>query len=522
MHKSLYLGRDLALDFYDGGNPISIVTFESRSKYIDALKPSPYGNGFGTGIFAARGYNEFIIKRSRNHWYQTDEIFDVINLINEKTLGSKIIGYDSSMGGFSAINFSHLLSNAIFIAISPLYDITDGNEIGDDRWVDEGRLLDFKYNFIKGGACAKSRGYVFYCTSSIDKEHAERIKQKTEATIVACEYGGHPCSFFINETYGLKRLVDNIAQDRFDINEFQSICIEKSKETYYPYLRASYLHEGGGNIDGAIEGIRTAIEKKPLGDGFHRRLGNLLLKRKKLSEAEKAFRDQLAISPKDSLTHIRLSYVHAERGDFASAALEVGEAIRLDSTQPDYHLRLGEWLFKKGDYAEAERAMERAILMAPNNAKSRVRISYVYAAMRDFRKAVEAMQEAVKIAPEKQEFYVRLGEWLLKDGDLPGAAAAMEEALRLKPSAKQPPLRLKAIRHLMEQESEERAILALRATKTKVGISKAVHHSNATTEISPFNWLQSAMRSVWVKAAVAGAAGAAMFEGLAELAAFAQ
>lgn len=510
MYKSLYVGRDVALDFHNGGHSVSIVTFEARNKYIDAVKPSSYGNGFGKGVFSVRGYNEFIVKRSRNHWYQTDEMFDVIGLINENAKATKIVTYGSSMGGFAAINFAHLLNDASFIAISPLYDIADGNEIGDNRWADEGRILDFKYNFIKDGACTKSRGYAFYCTDSIDKEHATRIGQKTESALVACEYGGHPCSFYINDTYGLKKLVDEISQDRFDIDEFQSVCAEKSKETYYPYLKDSFVNEGLGNIDGAIEGIRTAIGKKPLGNGFHRRLGNLLLKKGVLSEAEKAFGDQLAISPNDPLTHIRLSYVHAERGDFASAALEVREAIRLDGIQPDYHLRLGEWLLKKGDYAEAERAMERAILMAPNSIKPRVRISYVFAAMEDYPRAVDAMREAVNLAPAKQELQVRLGEWLLRDGDLQGAATAMEEALRLQPSAKQPPLRLKAIYQLMEKENLQRA------TDVGTRADKAVHPANVIKRGS-LTWLQSATQPIWVKATIAGAASAALLKGITEL-----
>ena len=171
-HVPLYEGTDLALDYYDGGHPVSIVTFEARDEERDSVTPRPFGEGFGLGRFAALGMNEFVVKRSRNHWYQTEEIFEVIELINRRAVGTRVFTYGGSMGAFAAINFASKLQAEKFIALSPLYDVSMGNEVGDVRWASDSAHIDFKYNLLKEGGCRNSDGYVFYCARGPDRAHA--------------------------------------------------------------------------------------------------------------------------------------------------------------------------------------------------------------------------------------------------------------------------------------------------------------------------------------------------------------
>lgn len=364
-HETLFEGRDLALDVYDGGHSVSIITFESRNKYISATKPSPFGPGFGRGRFAPLGFNEYLVRRNRNHWYQTDEMIAVADIINSRTSGTRVITYGSSMGGFAAINFASMLNADQFIALSPLQDIAPGNEAGDRRW-SESAVLDFTHNRISTGDCLQAHGYVFYCHDSLDEAHARLLKRDTLATLVAVDYGGHPCSFFLNDTYGLKRLVAEIGTQKFDLDDFHRILEEKTEETFYPYERRSLqLAREGGDLGAAIEQLRIAISRKESLPRLHTRLGDLLRKSGDLPNAEIAYRSSLALHPASAASHIGLSYAHASRGDYASAVEAVNAAITI-APKPEFYARLGEWLILKGDLAAAEQAILRVIDLVPD------------------------------------------------------------------------------------------------------------------------------------------------------------
>lgn len=520
MHNSLYVGHDVALDHYDGGHDVSIVTFEARNKYIDAIRPSPFGQGFGRGVFAKLGCNEFLVKKSRNHWYQTDEIDDVIRLIIERAGGSRIITYGSSMGGFAAVNFSGALGASSFVAISPLYDIQEGGEVDDARWGDESRILDFKHNFIREGRCKDAHGYVFYGNNEIDARHAACIARETKATIIGVEYGGHPCSFYLNDAYGLKRLVNEIARDEFALDEFECALAENTPSTYYPHLKRSKECQAAKDIDGAIVSAMDAIEFASERADLRRHLGNLLLMRGDLPEAEAAYREAIRITPKDPLTHVRISHAYAAKGDFESAVAAVNTAIRINGQRSSYHLRLGEWLLKKGDLPEAERVMLQAIKLSPSAANARARLSFVYAAMEDYTGAVTAMKEAVDLAPTKPEYYARLGEWLIKSGDLALAAEAMKAVIRLNPSATRARSRLQTIERLMIQENAraeieppfpEAELIEDEALESPMEEAEAPLLSK-TAAPANLSWLGSASRSIGVKAALAGAAAVALLK----------
>jgi tetratricopeptide (TPR) repeat protein len=375
MHESIFTGQDLALDCYDGGHAISVITFESRDKNIHALKRSPFGQGFGKGRFAAMGFNEFNVKVSRNHWYQTPEMLDVAKLINRHARNTKVITYGSSMGAFAAINFAGLLNVDTFIALSPLFDIQPGNELGEVRWEIDGKLLDFQYNFIKAGGCRSAKGYLFYCAEGLDEQHAKRIHGETQATLMPLEYGGHPCSFYLNATYKLKAVVEEIARGTFDIDRFYSVLNAKTLETHYPYERRSVELANSGDIEQAMANIEKAISFKPDHPRLHARLAELLLKNSDIAGAEKAYRQAIELAPREPHYFVRLSHVLAARHDFDAAVHQMEKALSLSSKRPEYHVRLGEWLIKAGRLRDAEAVMKTAVRIAPESSHAQARLA---------------------------------------------------------------------------------------------------------------------------------------------------
>lgn len=379
MHTTIFSGSDLALDVHHGGHPVSIVTFESRDRYLATDSTEPFGPGFGRGSFAPLGMNEYLIRRNRNHWYQTAEIERVIELIVSSAKGTRIFTYGSSMGAFAAVNFAHMLGAEQFIAVSPLFDVEPGNELGERRWEEDWSHTRFDYNLIKTGAGQDSHGYAFYCESSPDHRHAQLIAESTAATLIPLDFGSHPVGFYLNDTYKIKRLISEIAAETFDETTFRRDLDAATLETHYPYEREAIRLTEVGDIDGAITQLRIAATKSPSLVRIYVKLGAQLLQKGELDEAERVISTAISIDPKSADPYVRLSYVHAARKDFGSAAAAMKRAVDLHPHRPEYHLRLGEWKLADGDFAGAEQAMLRVIELKPGAEHTRRRLAAVRA-----------------------------------------------------------------------------------------------------------------------------------------------
>lgn len=379
MHQTMFIGDDVALDVHDGGHPVSIVTFESRNKDFPAGAASEFGPGFGRGRFAPLGMNELLIRHNRNHWYQTAEIEQVAELVVAATQGTRVLTYGSSMGAYAAVNFAHLVDADQFVAISPLFDVAPGNVLDERRWAEDWPHTSFDYNLIVSGAGSESRGYVFYGEHTADRAHAEKIAGHTRATLVPLPFGGHPAGFYLNRTYGIKRLIAEIAADSFEEPSFRSVLAETTSETHYPYEREAKRLAEAGDVLGAIAQLDVAVEKSPRLARLHIARGNHLLSTQSLDEAEQAFAAAISNDPQAAEGHVRLSYVHAARRDFDAAVRSTTRAIELEPGRPELHLRRGEWLLANGDRTSALEEMERATVLRPDFTRAHDRIAVVRA-----------------------------------------------------------------------------------------------------------------------------------------------
>lgn len=366
MHNILYKGNDLMLSVKNDGYDASIVTFEPRNKNLNPKKTNSFGPGFGIGKFLPLELNEFIIHTNKNNWYQTKEIIDVIEIINKLTKDTKVITYGGSMGGFAAINFSSALNASSFIAISPLFDISRNNSLQEDRWIDDLPYIDFQYNFIRAGICRQSHGFVFFDKNNFDKNHAEKIKNYTKAELFPLDFGSHPCSFYLNEAYKIKNIINEINKKTFNRFDFYETLNKKTNELHYPNLRKANKFIEIGDFKNAANELKIAVNKSPEKPHIRTKLGDCLLKLNNLTEAELFFKEEIQIIPNNPNTYIRLSYVYAARKNYKESILLVKKAISLQSGNPKFHMRLGEWFILDGDWLNAEKEMLKAIDIFPS------------------------------------------------------------------------------------------------------------------------------------------------------------
>jgi hypothetical protein len=170
------------------------------------------------------GYNEFIVDTSANHWYQTDEIIEVIRLIKEQNpVGAKIVTYGTGMGAYASINFSKMLDAHRYIAICPQFSLHPSHRpLEDNRWWVESKLLNFNYDYIHSGMLRDRRGYIFYDKASLDVNHAVSILNNTAGIGFHVPLFGLAGGRVLDQAYGLKEIMKEVADDKFNPVKFHS------------------------------------------------------------------------------------------------------------------------------------------------------------------------------------------------------------------------------------------------------------------------------------------------------------
>lgn len=242
----LFQGKDLRLTYLSNNSDTTFVIFNHRNGKKHPIETSEFMS-FAEGTAHKMGYNEFNISTSRNHWYQTDEIIDVVRLIGDHNqLGAKIITYGSSMGAYASINFAEMLNAHRFLAFSPQYSLhPDLRPHEDTRWQLESELLEFTYDYIHAGAIQDRRGYLFYDKESPDNQHAKLILNKTSAIGFHIPLSRHGAALVLNQSYGLKTLLKEVAEESFDPAKFSRAFEEKFAQSLR-YILSN--HKENGNL----------------------------------------------------------------------------------------------------------------------------------------------------------------------------------------------------------------------------------------------------------------------------------
>lgn len=324
--EEIYSGNDIKVVVYPNESDVFFITFASWDIKKHPVNPSEF-TGFGGDILHRMGYNQINVQTSKNNWYQTKEIIDAIDAILSMTRkAKKVITYGSSMGAYASINFSSMLNADIFIAISPQFSINPClMHDSDTRWRYEYNNISMDYDYIYSARNLDSSGYIFYDDKGADRHHAESISEKTNGILVPLSYSGHPCGGVINRVYGLKRVLKEIVEDRFDSDRFLSeIMAEIGNTTEYIYRNIGDNNNREVLVSRIKEGKVGAREKAWLMDMLssskeNKDLGELLIKETSLDEPMKGnFREKFITCRAKLL----LSIGRSERAFYETLRLE--------------------------------------------------------------------------------------------------------------------------------------------------------------------------------------------------------
>jgi len=168
--------------------------------------------------------------------------------------------------------------------------------------------------------------------------------------------------------------------------------------------RAQNLRQSG-DIEGAIETMRAALEIKPDGISLWQSLGDLLRQNGDLEGARQAYSKSIDLLPAPDLRAAwQLYYARAivehRAENWPSAEADFREALRLFPDQPDVLNYLGYSLVDQGlNLDEALEMIETAVKAKPDSGAIADSLGWVYYRLGRFEDAEAAMETAVKLLP---------------------------------------------------------------------------------------------------------------------------
>ncbi len=159
-------------------------------------------------------------------------------------------------------------------------------------------------------------------------------------------------------------------------------------------------------------------------------------------EAEKAFREAIALDPTFAAAHARLAgalVTRFSRTRDASTIAQAGEAaergVALDPALPEANMAVGWVELQRGRSAEAAAAFERAIAVAPADDALYRSVARAYADLGRDGEAEAMFQRAIDLRPDFWATYNSWGSFCLRRGKLDRAAELYGKVIDLHPES---------------------------------------------------------------------------------------
>jgi tetratricopeptide (TPR) repeat protein len=167
--------------------------------------------------------------------------------------------------------------------------------------------------------------------------------------------------------------------------------LQSNPNSYRLHQLIGDLDAAKGNDGKAIEEYRQAIALKPSLPDLHYRLGHLLWKDLKVSEARQEFEAELALSPRHAgaLNDLGNTYLLEHLPDKALPYLS--RALAADLQNPEIHRDLGTAYSELGDYAKAEAEFKIAV-SADRDGSVHYKLAKVYQALGQKEKAAREFE----------------------------------------------------------------------------------------------------------------------------------
>jgi protein O-GlcNAc transferase len=162
----------------------------------------------------------------------------------------------------------------------------------------------------------------------------------------------------------------------------------------------------------------------------------------RLAEAERVYRQILAVEPQQPDTLHQLGMLAMQARQFSAAVDLIGKAIRADASQPAFYANLGEAHRHLGALSEAVACYRAALRIQPDLAQAQALLGAALAAQHNHAEAEVALVEALRLRPDDTRSRARLGQVLHDQSMLSEAEGCFRDVLKSEPQSVEAHMRL--------------------------------------------------------------------------------
>lgn len=261
------------------------VTFQSATRTPGLHRP-----GFGEEFFRKRGRAAAHTVPAQSAWYQSLEMPHICDLIKKEAKPYKrIVTYGSSMGGYAAINFAHLIGATDVIAFSPQFTIDPNRAPNEKRYLDALKRMPngFVYDQPAGLDWSKTRVTIVYDPFDPgDAYQAGLAAANIPATLVRLNYATHPITAVLSNA-SMKNFIMTYPSSPDDA--ISGIRRDYDKDKAESWLYWLTLAKRRPRSRQALAAAMKSAELNPDHTDPQVVIGNLLLAKKQYPEAIKAY-----------------------------------------------------------------------------------------------------------------------------------------------------------------------------------------------------------------------------------------
>lgn len=153
------------------------------------------------------------------------------------------------------------------------------------------------------------------------------------------------------------------------------------------------------NFRVALELLQRAAEKEPKSKRVYNLLGDAYMGNRQFTEAEAAYRKQIAIDNFDQFAHSRLARALWGQRKLDAAAQVFQQQLEINPLDSDATQALGELLLELKKYDAAVPVLERAVSLEPENAITHSNLGRAYLNLKRNQEAATSFDKAVELQP---------------------------------------------------------------------------------------------------------------------------
>jgi tetratricopeptide (TPR) repeat protein len=280
---------------------------------------------------------------------------------------------------------------------------------------------------VQNGPQIAADRYTYYAAPALTIALAGWLFGRARALIV-------PAGFVVAVLAVLSVLTSNQTQIWRDSASLWTYVAGVDESSSFAQVGLAMLAYDRGDMDGAVQHYRRAVEIRPLYDEGFNNLGNALAREGKIDEAIEQYRRALAINPNLAEAHNGLGSALVQQGNVAEGIEQYRQALAIKPDYAEAHNNWGAAMARTGDISSAIEHYQRALAFDPAYAAAYDNWGNALVRLGKPALAVVQYEAALRIHPDNADVMRNLGVALAQQGKMADAADQFRRALALNPN----------------------------------------------------------------------------------------